>query len=182
MCYMLDTEANVWTRLPSAEFSSFEEVAEVPDWVNTGGDGCWTETWPYYTGPDGSYMYDYHNQLWFIRTERDEGLIWQETQEWDDIPAWVWDISGYDKKKHEEGFWAGGDPWNGEGEYIDGDGAGYGEGDGEGGEGASCAPGCHFESWLGDGICDEDCNVEVCEFDRGDCKGDEYASFLSKLY
>ena len=45
----------------------------------------------------------------------------------------------------------------------------YGEGaDGEL-QPTVCAEGCAWTS-LGDGTCDEECNVEACYFDRGDCK------------
>ena len=31
-----------------------------------------------------------------------------------------------------------------------------------------CAPGC-YDSWLGDGHCDQKCNVATCDYDKGDC-------------
>jgi len=36
----------------------------------------------------------------------------------------------------------------------------------EGGD--ECAPGCPSD-WVGDGYCDDACNVEACEYDSGDC-------------
>jgi hypothetical protein len=33
----------------------------------------------------------------------------------------------------------------------------------------NCAPGC-FDSLLGDGECDDDCNVSACDYDDGDCE------------
>ncbi len=33
-----------------------------------------------------------------------------------------------------------------------------------------CAPDCD-PSWIGDGECDDPCNVEACDFDDGDCGG-----------
>ncbi len=33
-----------------------------------------------------------------------------------------------------------------------------------------CAPGCEFE-FLGNGVCDEECNVKTCVFDNGECTG-----------
>jgi hypothetical protein len=29
--------------------------------------------------------------------------------------------------------------------------------------------GCPSESWIGDGTCDDQTNIEVCQFDGGDC-------------
>ena len=36
----------------------------------------------------------------------------------------------------------------------------------------TCSDGCSFRR-IGDGICDENCNVKLCAFDGGDCDGDE---------
>ena len=32
-----------------------------------------------------------------------------------------------------------------------------------------CAPGCSTQ-WIGDGQCDDECNVDPCDFDDGDCE------------
>jgi hypothetical protein len=45
-----------------------------------------------------------------------------------------------------------------------------GDCDGGGGPVAECAPGCDAD-WIGDGECDEDCNVAACGLDGGDCAG-----------
>ena len=36
------------------------------------------------------------------------------------------------------------------------------------GELVACAGEC-LEGWVGDGVCNEACNVEACGFDDGDC-------------
>ena len=33
-----------------------------------------------------------------------------------------------------------------------------------------CSNEC-MDTWLGDGTCDQSCNVSACEYDRGDCDG-----------
>ena len=33
--------------------------------------------------------------------------------------------------------------------------------------------GCNW-NWIGDGYCDDDTNTEECDWDGGDCCGDEY--------
>ena len=32
---------------------------------------------------------------------------------------------------------------------------------------------CMHQSWIGDGICDDEANTEVCNFDGGDCCGSD---------
>ena len=44
----------------------------------------------------------------------------------------------------------------------------------DGGEGY-CAPGCP-EDWIGDGVCDEDCENEACDWDGGDCDDVSYCA------
>ena len=37
-------------------------------------------------------------------------------------------------------------------------------------ESTTCDPGCFSDTWIGDGECDDGCNVEACNFDGGDCE------------
>ncbi len=40
---------------------------------------------------------------------------------------------------------------------------------------AECAPGC-YDIWIGDGLCDDACNVDACSYDEGDCEGEVWCA------
>jgi hypothetical protein len=40
---------------------------------------------------------------------------------------------------------------------------------------AECAPGC-YDIWIGDGLCDDVCNVAACSYDEGDCEGEVWCA------